>query len=69
MTSYIDSAAIKLICAAALLLNAGIGLSKGRALMFYKTVERSQEPGAFWFAVAISVAGGLLLIIASILPF
>lgn len=50
---------IVLFAAGALLFNAANGVATGSAIMFYRTVRRSEDPGLYWFAVVLSVVLGL----------
>jgi hypothetical protein len=63
-TSAIHSDWVVLIAAAALIFNAAKGWATGNAILFYRTVTRSEDPTLYWFAVIGSAILGIAAVLA-----
>jgi hypothetical protein len=55
---------VVLLAAAALLFNAVRGVLKGRAILFYRTVDRHEDGFLYWTAVLGSAVLGVAAVLA-----
>ena len=65
--NFLNNNWILLLAAAALLFNAIMGVASGRAILFYRTVNRSEDGFLYWLAVLASGALGIGALLATLL--